>query len=70
MTELNHRRGRRGSRNRHRGHGTWCTLPVGEAKFWQSRAHRKRRQLIRKLIVVCPDDIPGNTPKHVRWDYW
>jgi hypothetical protein len=66
MTEHNHHRHTR-QRSRH---GTPWAMRAGESKIWQQFAHGKRRQLVRKLITTRPDDIPGNTPRHVRWDYW
>jgi hypothetical protein len=67
VTEHNHRRGTRG-----RGHGCrYGSLPAHCAEFWQRRAHRKRRMLVGRLVHgERYDDIPENTPKHVRWDYW
>jgi len=67
VTEHNHRRGTRG-----RSGGTrYGTMPAHMTEFWQRREHRKRRGLVHKLLVHGRiDDIPGNTPRHIRWDYW
>lgn len=65
MTEHNHRRGTktRGSPS----HG----VPKGYCLFAQRFAHHQRRGLVRKLLSSQrEDDIPGNTPKYIRWEYW
>lgn len=66
MTEHNHRRGTRGNKTR-RG---WLMMAPHYCEWWQRYRHKQRRGLVRKLIATEPDDIPGNTPKHIRWDYW
>lgn len=64
MSEVNHRR------RYHRRRGP-TKLPAHNAKMGQRWAHHKRRQLVRKLLAAHNlDDIPGNTPKHVIWDYF
>lgn len=69
MTDVNHRRGSRGPNVRH-GKG-YATLPAHHTEWWQRRAHKRRRQLVRKLFIHDrADDIPANTPRHIRWDYW
>jgi hypothetical protein len=66
MTEHNHRRGTK-AHSRHNDSG----VPVRYCRFAQRQAHSERRQLVRKLLTVGrEDDIPGNTPRHIRWDYW
>jgi hypothetical protein len=72
LTEHNHRRGTRarGGHNNH-GCGSWGSVPAGYCRFAQRYAHRRRRGLVHKLLTVGKvDDIPGNTPRHIRWDYW
>lgn len=67
MTEHNHHRGTRGNKSR-RG---WLQMAPHYTAFWQRHLHRCRRGLVHKLLKSDkPDDIPGNTPKHIRWDYW
>lgn len=72
MTDRNHRRGTTGRTTRPgSARCRYGALPVGEAKSWQRIRHKQRRQLVRKLIHhERIDDIPANTPRHVRWDYW
>lgn len=70
LTEHNHRRGSRGRRCRS-AFWSFGGMPSGEAKEWQRIAHGERRALVRQLISAERfDDIPANTPKHIRWDYW
>jgi hypothetical protein len=65
VTEHNHRRGTRA-----RGSNVF-TLPRGHCRFAQRYAHHRRRTLVRKLITVGRvDDLPGNEPKYIRWEYW
>lgn len=68
MTEHNHRRGT--ARGRDTRESYWA-LSAGHTRWWQRLTHRKRRMLVAKLLhAERADDIPGNTPKHIRWDYW
>ncbi len=71
MTEHNHRRGTRGRGRRRGSRSHYGGMVAHYTEWWQRRAHKKRRQLVRKLLIhERADDIPGNTPKHIRWDYW
>lgn len=69
MTEVNHRRGSRERRSLRRRQ--WGGLPAHQGHQWQRIHHKRERQHVRLLLIARRvNDIPGNLPKHIRYDYF
>ncbi len=72
MTEHNHRRGTRGSRNRRQSGCPWTgRLHPGAGKEWQRVYWGEYRALERKLIHHGrAEDIPLRHLHSIAWEYW